>query len=242
MGFGIIVSQNAKKWHQNCIFLLSEKNNTMNKIYENSKVINCSLGENIIVGENSFLQNSNFSDNVQINRSNMIVNSTIGAYTYTGMNTVIKHADIGKFCSISWGVSISGGGHNYNCITPHPFVHLPSFGIVATKTDLEIKRISIGNDVWIGMNSCILQGTTIGDGAVIGAGSVVTKNVPPYAVVVGNPAKILKYRFSDKVISKLLDFRWWDLPKEFIVENIEYFQNELTEDRLDSLIELINNP
>lgn len=81
----------------------------MNRIYESAKVLNCKLGKNIIVGENSFIQDSMLEDNVQINRSNMIINSKIGAYSYTGMNTVMKHTSVGKFCSISWNVSISGG-------------------------------------------------------------------------------------------------------------------------------------
>lgn len=208
----------------------------MNKIYESAKILNCTLGDNLFIGENSFIQNSSLENNVQINRSNMIVNSAIGAYSYTGMNTVIKHTSVGKFCSISWNVSASGGGHNYNAITPHPFTHLPSFGIVSAKTDIEIKRITIGSDVWIGMNSCILQGITIGDGAVIGAGSVVTKDVPPYAIVAGNPARILRYRFDSEIIEKLLNFQWWDLPIEVIQKNISSFKGDLDAKRLDELI------
>ena len=208
----------------------------MNKIYESAKIMNCKLGENLIIGENSFIQNSSLEDNVQINRSNMIVNSTIGAYSYTGMNAVIKHASVGKFCSISWNVSASGGGHNYSAITPHPFTHLPSFGIVSEKTDIEIKEITIANDVWIGMNSCILQGITIGDGAVIGAGSVVTKDVPPYAIVADNPARILKYRFDSEMIDKLLSLQWWDLPIEVIQKNISSFKGDLNTKRLHELI------
>lgn len=213
----------------------------MNQIYQSAKTIECSLGDNIVIGENSFLQNSIINNHVQINRSNLIVDSKIDAYSYTGMNTVIKHAHIGKFCSISWNVSVSGGGHDYHNITPHPFVHLPSFGIVSNKSDLEIKKISIGNDVWIGMNSCVLQGLSIGDGAVIGAGSVVTKNVPPYAIVAGNPAKIIKYRFSDGMISKLLQLNWWDLSEEVLTKNITYFQGRLTEEQLDKLIASVHN-
>ena len=208
----------------------------MNNIYDSAKILNSTLGDNLIVGENTFIQNSSLEDNVQINRSNMIVNSTIGSYSYTGMNTVIKHTSVGKFCSISWNVSASGGGHNYNAITPHPFIHLPSFGIVSEKTDLEIKHISIGNDVWIGMNSCILQGITIGNGAVIGAGSVVTKDVPPYAIVAGNPARIIKYRFDSEMIDKLLSLQWWDLPIEVIQKNISSFKGDLDAKKLDKLI------
>ena len=101
-----------------------------NKIYDNVKITNTELKDNIIIGENSFISDSVLETHVQVNRSNMIVDSIVGAYTYTGMNTVIKHAQVGKFCSISWGVSVAGGTHNYNLISPPPFIHLKSFGIV----------------------------------------------------------------------------------------------------------------
>lgn len=81
----------------------------------------------------------------------------------------------------------------------------------------------IGNDVWIGANAIILQGVTIGDGAIIAAGAVVTKDVPPYAIVGGVPAKVIKYRFSDEVILKLLQIKWWDKPEEWIIQKLEKF-------------------
>lgn len=90
------------------------------------------------------------------------------------------------------------------------------------------------------MNSCVLQGLSIGDGAVIGAGSVVTKDVPPYAIVAGNPARILKYRFTDELITKLLKLKWWDFSRDVLSENIVYFQSDLTEDSLDAFIASIS--
>ena len=86
------------------------------------------------------------------------------------------------------------------------------------------------------MNSCILQGITIGNGAVIGAGSVVTKDVPPYAIVAGNPARIIKYRFDSEMIDKLLSLQWWDLPIEVIQKNISSFKGDLDAKKLDKLI------
>lgn len=118
-----------------------------NKIYDNAKIINSKLGHNIIIGENSFIKDSLLGHYVQVNRSNMIIDCNIGAYTYTGMDTVIKHTEIGKFCSISWGVSITGGTHNYRFISPHPFIHLKSFGFVSENENIEIDKIKIGNDV-----------------------------------------------------------------------------------------------
>lgn len=95
--------------------------------------------------------------------------------------------------------------------------------------------VKIGNDVWIGYRAIIPVNVTVGDGAVIAAGAVVTKDVPPYAVVGGVPAKVIKYRFSQDVIEKLLDLRYWDRPDEEIKKNINLFQKE------DLSIEDLNN-
>lgn len=98
-----------------------------------------------------------------------------------------------------------------------------------------MERINIGNDVWIGTNASILSGVTIGNGVVIGAGSVVTKDVPNYAIVAGSPARIIKYRFSEEIIQLLNEVCWWDLPISVIKENIDLFK---TEPNLDSLKKL----
>ena len=97
--------------------------------------------------------------------------------------------------------------------------------------------LRIGSDVWIGSNACILRGLAVGDGAVIGAGSVVTKDVPPYAVVVGNPARVLKYRFSEEVIARLLRLEWWNMPDEVLRKHVSVFRGDFTE-QLISLEEL----
>jgi NDP-sugar pyrophosphorylase family protein len=86
-------------------------------------------------------------------------------------------------------------------------------------------KVEIGNDVWIGAKAILISGVTVGDGAVIGAGAIVTKNVPPYAVVVGVPAKVVKARFTDDIIVALQSMKWWDWPDELIKDNIELFQH-----------------
>lgn len=124
---------------------------------------------------------------------------------------------IGKYCSIAKGVNIFlGGEHRTDWVTTYPFSalwpeakHIP--GHPKSKGN-----VIIGNDVWIGALSCILSGVQIGDGAVVGAGALVTKDVPPYAIVGGNPAKIIRYRFDEATIEALLQIRWWDWPKEEI--------------------------
>lgn len=198
------------------------------KLYDGAKVKDSRLGEHVVVGEDCFVENSELHEHVQLNRRNFISHAILGSCTYTGVNTVIKHAEIGKYCSISWNVSITGNTHNYKTLSPHPLSHFPSFGFVEERSPLAYKTVKIGNDVWIGMNTCILPGVQVGDGAIIGAGSVVTKDVPAYAIVAGNPAKVIKYRFSEEIIACLLESKWWDWPKEVVTENIAFFQEEIT--------------
>ncbi len=118
---------------------------------------------------------------------------------------------IGKFCSISDDVTIFlGGEHETNTSSCYPFT---------LKNHQTKGNVTIGNDVWIGQYSTILSGVNIGDGAIIGANSLVTKDVPPYAVVGGNPAKLIKYRFDEETIEKLLELKWWDWDINKIMDN-----------------------
>lgn len=197
------------------------------KIYRNVTTINCKLGDNIVIGDDSFLSNSMLDDYVQINRRNMIISSKLGCGTYTGSNTVIKQAEIGKYCSISWNVSMTGNYHEYKKVTVHPLAELKSFGFVEEDSEREVRRIKIGNDVWIGANASILPGVCIGDGSIIGMGGVLTKSIPPYAIAVGCPARVIGYRFSDEIIAMLLFARWWDWPHTVIQEHIEFFKHEI---------------
>jgi acetyltransferase-like isoleucine patch superfamily enzyme len=155
--------------------------------------------------------------------------ANIGEHTY-GAPRIIDFDEgatvrIGKYCSIAEGVVIMiGGNHRLDWITTYPFSALSErwhkakdiIGHPQSKGD-----VIIGNDVWIGLDAMILSGVTIGDGAVVAARSVVVKDVPPYSVVGGNPAKLLKMRFSEEDIAKLLKIRWWDWPDEKISRNVK---------------------
>ena len=209
------------------------KNNI--KLYEGAKTINTEIDDNVTIGQDSFIINSKIGQHVQINRRNIIDNTTIGRYSYTGANSILKSTVIGSFCSISWNVSITGNKHEYKQLSTHPFWQLPSFGIVDENVPHKIDIIHLGNDVWVAANACIMPGVTIGDGAVIGAGSVVTKDVPPYAVMVGNPAQVLKKRFCDDWIERLLRIKWWDFPEKELKNNIMIFAGKVTEKTINSL-------
>lgn len=209
------------------------------RVYDGAKLINCITGTDVIIGENSFVKDCQLGDNVQINRRNFIIDTIIGDYTYTGSNTTLKHVNMGKFCSISWNVSCGGAFHDYECISTSPFHQLKQFGFVDENENVPFSRLEIGNDVWIGMNACILPGNVkIGDGAVIGSGSVVTKDVPDYAIVAGNPAKILKYRFDEEIIECLREIKWWNFPRQIIKDNIEIFKNKLNSEGCKRLMEI----
>lgn len=155
----------------------------------------------------------------------------IGDRTYGHLN-ILDWGDgtklkIGKFCSFAKEVTIIlGGEHRSDWVTMYPFS-----GKVFNKVWPEAKKVEghphskgdivIGNDVWAGYGTTILSGVTIGDGAVIGAKSLVTKNVEPYTIVAGNPAKVIRKRFSDKIIKELLRIKWWNWPEEKIRKNMK---------------------
>lgn len=214
--------------------------------YDNVKLISSCIGDNVVIGEDSFVRDSKIGNNCSIERRNMLFNSHLGNYTYTGYNTVIKYATIGKFCSVSWNVSIGGANHDMKHITTHPFPLLSKFGLTDKSKiykQFTDKKIVIGNDVWIASNACILRGVTIADGAVIGAGAVVNRSVGPYEVWAGVPAKKIGQRFPDSVVERLLNLAWWEFPENILRQNIDLFNDDLTNDILDRLFNLkvINN-
>lgn len=184
---------------------------------------------------------SRINRKAKIYTNTKIFNSTINAYSYVGKRTSIVHAKIGKFCSIAGGSRIGLGIHTIDNLSTSSIFTENKNGTGHSWVQNNIvnpyKEVIVGNDVWIGARVIVMGGITIGDGAVIAAGAVVTKNVPPYTVVGGVPARVLKYRFEPLIINKLLDIKWWNLPDEKLKCNIELFQkNTITIEVLDKLI------
>ncbi|WP_133770149.1 CatB-related O-acetyltransferase [Enterovirga rhinocerotis] len=146
---------------------------------------------------------------------------------------------MGRYCSIADKVEILlGGNHRLDWTTTYPFTALPE--LWPTARDLEGSHaskgdVTIGNDVWIGSACMILSGVTIGHGAVIGARAVVAKDVPPYAIVAGNPARVIRIRFPQEVVEALLDGAWWDLPRAQVEPLIPLLQSNRIPELLAAL-------
>lgn len=153
---------------------------------------------------------------------------TIGEHTYSGPINFFRwgteQISIGRYCSISQGVSIlAGGNHNTANVSTYPFdTMLLKNGQPERSYDAD-GDIQIGSDVWIGYGASILGSCSIGNGAVIAANATVFTDIPPYAIAVGNPARVLKYRHSGEIVSALLRIAWWDWPEETIRERVEHF-------------------
>lgn len=133
---------------------------------------------------------------------------------------------IGKFCSIADGVRFVFGEHETGRVSTFPFKAV-CFGGEPYADARSKGQITIGNDVWIGVNAMILSGTQIGHGAVVAAGAVVNKNIPPYAVAGGVPARVIKYRLRPDQIESLLQIQWWDWPLDKIRENLDLFYSDV---------------
>ena len=156
---------------------------------------------------------------------------TIGRYSYgTPTLKVWGEADrieIGSFCSIAEAVVILGGGeHRTDWISTYPFSQVFDLGEKAIVGHPATKGPTIiEHDVWLGFGCTVLSGVRIGSGAVVGAGAVVSKDVPPYTIVGGNPATVLRQRFSTQTVEALLEVRWWNWPIEVILENAALLGN-----------------
>jgi acetyltransferase-like isoleucine patch superfamily enzyme len=166
------------------------------------------------LGYMSYCYDTCFGKNNIVYDHTILVGVSIGDYSYIGGNCKIQYATIGKFCSIGPDVRIGLGIHPTHFKSTYPGFYTNSDYYRVDKLynfdGEEYKKVEIGNDVWIGARATILDGVKVGDGAVIAAGAVVTKDVPPYAIVGGVPAKVIKYRFDDKRIKELLNEQWWD--------------------------------
>lgn len=210
------------------------------KIYKDALIRHSVVDDYVTCGDNTFIDKSILREHCEVSRRCEIQDIELGAGSYIGSNSLVKFTKIGKYNSISWNVSIGGSHHNYKSASMYNHYWWKR----VFDEDFEDAEQGlfghIGNDVWIAAGANILRGVNIGDGAVIGAGAVVLHDVEPYAIVAGVPARVIKYRFDEQTIQRLLKIKWWDWPHEKIKKNAKLLHDDLTPDILNQLEALAN--
>lgn len=192
---------------------------------------NCHISLFVKKNKYTILNGNNY-----IGRRTRIKSTIIGRHSYIGNDSDLSNCIIGSFCSIGSNVSVVNGFHpTSNFVSTHPAFYSNTNSNLATfvssnkfpeyRFASEGKYVQIGNDCWIGNNVIILAGVKVGNGAVIGAGAVVTKDVDDYAVCVGVPAKIKKFRFKEEQIKFLLKIKWWEKDDEWLIQHSDLFEN-----------------
>ena len=174
------------------------------------------------------LTDSSIGYDSKVEAGSNVVSSSMLDHSYIGYDSTIINTDIGSFCSIGDRVSIGGAMHPMHFVSTSPVFlsHRDSVKFKYAKHDyLPVIKTKIGHDVWIGQGAFIKSGVSVGIGAVIGMGAVVTKDVPAYAIVGGNPAKVIRYRFNEEVIEQLLASEWWSLSKKKLKKYAHLFNN-----------------
>lgn len=172
-----------------------------------------------------------------VGNNSSLINSELGLGSYVGDNSKIDYTKVGRYSCISHDVTVIRGSHPVGKnVSIHPAFYSEHnssglfFGKLIDFSEYKYLKNSnyackIGNDVWIGYRAMIMEGITIGDGAIVAAGAVVTKDVPPYGIVAGVPARIMKYRYSSEIIDRLMLLRWWNKDESWIRKNVENFKD-----------------
>lgn len=179
-------------------------------------------------GRLSSVRGSIVHPTAKIESGSTFVDSKMERYSFCGYDCDIYRAVIGAFTSIANGVVLGGARHPMEWVGMSPVFYAGRDSVKAKFSEHPLPKppeIHIGNDVWIGRSAIILSGISIGNGAVVGAGAVVTKSVPPYAIVAGNPAQIVRYRFPEQIVQELEGIQWWNFPDERLSELGAYFND-----------------
>lgn len=201
-----------------------------NQFFKNGLIRKSQFGNHVSIYGNTRITNSLFSGNNKVGIFCGINNCKIGRYSYINDYSTINNLTIGNFCSIGPNFKVGIGIHPINFISTSPAFYTKDSGLGFSfskeNTFASYKDTIIGSDVWIGANVFISEGIVIGDGAIIGSGAVITKDVPPYGIVVGIPGKVMKYRFDELTIAYLLKLRWWEKDDNWLMLNSEFFSQK----------------
>ena len=190
----------------------------------------CTFGRNTTIDSKAYFEGMN-----RLGENTGFLNSSIGYASYISNNSFIKNTVIGRYTCIANDVMTVAGNHPTSFVSIHPafysLAQKPSYVKKSKFEDFKYlnseKKISIeiGNDVWIGSRATILEGVNIGDGVIVAAGAVVAKDIPPYAIVGGVPARIIRYRFDEETIQNLLKMKWWEKDQEWIQNHADDFDD-----------------
>jgi phosphonate metabolism protein (transferase hexapeptide repeat family) len=187
------------------------------------------LGETPFIHPTATVRDSTFGRYCEVGARSKVAESSFGDYAYVVQDAEIIYATIGKFCSIAAHTRINPGNHPLQRVALSHFTYRASaYGLGEDEAGFFDWRRSfpvvLGPDAWIGHGAVVLPGLTIGTGAAIGAGAVVTKDVPDYAIAVGNPARVIRYRFEPEIQAALKRIAWWDWPREALRERLADFR------------------
>ena len=157
----------------------------------------------------------------------LLAETTLGDYSYIERHVEAIYTDIGKFCAIAADVRINALSHPIDRISQHKITYRPNEYFLFAKVDKGFRearkqaRVTVGHDVWIGHGAIIMPGISIGHGAVVAAGAVVTKDVEPFAIVAGVPARRIKWRFKKSIRTRIIDLAWWDWPHDLLAKEVD---------------------
>ncbi len=189
------------------------------------------LGKNPLVENDVRLINAMLGEYTHVQAHSVLCDVKLGDFSYCAGYNQIYYSEIGKFCSIASFARINPGNHpTYTRVAQHHFTYRSDlYGFGEEDADFFEWRkkdaVIIGNDVWIGHNACVMPGVSIGNGAVVGAGAVVTRDVEPYSVVAGVPARKISMRFPESVAEKIEGTRWWDWDYDTIKDRLQDFRD-----------------
>jgi len=188
------------------------------------------LGKEPSIESDCIVKECSFGKYVEIGKSNNISESSIDDFSYTSENCQIIYSNIGKFVNIASYVRLNPGQHPIQRVTQHHMLYRKEmFGFGKDDTSFfdcrREKKVTIGNDVWLGHNVTVMGGVSIGNGAVIGSGAIVTKNIPSFAIAVGNPARVIRYRFTQNIIERLEEICWWNWEYNKIKNALDDFND-----------------
>lgn len=189
-----------------------------------------------VIAESVRLREADIGRRCEILDESRVEYSTLGDYSYLGRFCEVSDAAIGKFTAIASSVRIGAPNHPMERPSQHRFTYCPEYyeaGATRDRgffADRRAARVTIGNDVWIGHGAIVLPGVNVGDGAVIAAGAVVSRDVAPYTITGGVPAHTIRERFSREIAESLAGIRWWDWPDELIFSRLKNFQESDIQD------------